>query len=91
MSDIGLVEETTRRTIADALSASAIEAAERGAGASAVWDRLEAQGLTQPSAIADDPAEAFAIEAAVLRASAAMAVPLPVAETALAGVGISAT
>jgi acyl-CoA dehydrogenase len=85
MSDIAMVEETTRRTIADALTSNVIEAAEHGTWAGALWDRLEAQGLTQPSAIADDPAEALEIEAAVLRASAAAALPLPVAETALAG------
>src|SRR6266851_6652778 len=85
MSDIAMVEETTRRTIADALTANVIEAAEHGTWAGALWDRLEAQGLTQPSVIADDPAEALEIEAAVLRASAATALPLPVAETALAG------
>lgn len=85
MSDITLVEDTTRRTIADALTAKIIEASEHGTWAGAVWDRLEAQGLTQPSAIAEDPAEAFAVEAAILRASAATGVPLPVAETALAG------
>jgi acyl-CoA dehydrogenase len=85
MSDIAMVEETTRRTIADALTANIIEAAEHGTWAGSVWDRLEAQGLTQPSAIAGDPAEALEIEAAVLRGSAAAALPLPVAETALAG------
>jgi len=85
MSDITLIEDTTRGTITDALTNDVTEASEHGIWAGAVWDKLEAQGLTQPSAIAEDPAEAFEIEAAIIRASAATAVPLPVAETALAG------
>jgi len=85
MSDITLIEDTTRGTITDALTNSVIEASEKCTWAGSVWEKLEAQGLTQPSAIAEDPAEAFEIEAAIIRASAATAVPLPVAETALAG------
>jgi len=87
MSDIALIEETARRTIADALTADVIEAAEHGGWASAIWERLETQGLLRPSAIAEgvDTAEGLEIEAAVIRAAAATAVPSPVAETALAG------
>jgi len=87
MSDIAIVEDSARRTIADALTAEVIEAAEHGTWASSLWERLEAQGLVQPSAIAEgsDAAEGLEIEAAVLRAAAASAIPLPVAETALAG------
>lgn len=82
-----MIEDTARRTIADALTAEVIEAAEHGTWASALWERLEAQGLLQPSAIADggDAAEGLEIEAAVLRATAATAIPLPIAETALGG------
>jgi len=87
MSDMGLVEDTARRMIAEALTPNVIEAAEHGAWTGALWERLETQGLLHPSAIADggDAAEGLALEAAVLRAAAATAVPLPVAETALAG------
>ena len=87
MSDSALVEDTTRRLIADALTPQVIEAAEHGTWASALWERLETQGLLQPSAIAEggDAAEGLEIEAAILRATAASALPLPVAETALAG------
>ncbi|MGA2410523.1 MAG: acyl-CoA dehydrogenase family protein, partial [Candidatus Binataceae bacterium] len=87
MSDIALIEDTTRRLIADGLTPQVIEEAEHGAWASVLWERLEAQGLLQPSAIAEgaDAAEGLEIEAAVLRATAASALPLPVAETALAG------
>jgi acyl-CoA dehydrogenase len=87
MSDFALIEETTRRLITDALTQDIIDAAERGAWPGVIWERLEAQGLLQPSAIAgasgsDDVLE---IEVAVLKAVAATALPLPVAETALAG------
>lgn len=87
MSDIALVEESARRIIADELTPAVIEAAEHGTWASSLWDKLEEQGLLQPAAIADgsDPAEGLEIEAAVIRAAAATATPLPVAETALAG------
>ncbi len=85
MSDITLIEDTTHGTITDALTNDVIEASEHGAWPGTVWDKLEAQGLTLPSAIAEDPAEAFEIEAAIIRASSATSVPLPVAETALAG------
>ena len=87
MSDIIMIEDTARRTIADALTAQVIEAAEQGTWASALWARLETQGLLQPSAMSEggDTAEGLQIEAAVLRAAAATALPLPIAETALAG------
>lgn len=87
MSDIALIEDTTRRMITDALTPAALEAAEHGKWAEALWEQLETQGLVQPSAIAEagEAAEGLEIEAAVLRAAAATAVPLPVAETALAG------
>ena len=86
MSDIALIEETTVRTITSGLTAEVIESTERGGWPAALWDRLAEQGLTQPATIAasDDPAEGFEIEAAVLRATATTALPLPVAETALA-------
>jgi acyl-CoA dehydrogenase len=87
MSDIGLIEDTARRIITDGLTPAVIEAAEHGTWAGAIWDQLETQGLLQPSAIAEGEgsAEGLEIEAAVLRATAATALPLPVAETALAG------
>ena len=87
MNDIALIEDTARRIINDGLTPAVIEAAEHGTWAGAIWDQLETQGLLQPSAIAegDGTAEGLEIEAAVLRATAATAVPLPVAETALAG------
>ncbi|MBF6570360.1 MAG: acyl-CoA dehydrogenase [Candidatus Binataceae bacterium] len=87
MSDIAMIEDTVRRTLADALTANVIEAAEHGAWAGALWERLEAQGFLQPAALAEsgDLAEGLEIEAAVLRAAAASALPLPIAETALAG------
>lgn len=87
MSDIALIEDTTRRLIADGLTPAVLDAAEHGTWAGALWERLQAQGLLQPSAIAEgnDAAEGLEMEAAVLRASAATAVPLPLAETALAG------
>ncbi len=84
MSDISIIEDTARRTFADALTAQIIESAEDGVWADGLWDRLEAQGLLRPSAIAGDASEALEIEAAVLRAATATALPLPVAETALA-------
>lgn len=82
-----MIEDTARRVIADALTAEVIDAAEHGTWASALWERLETQGLLQPSAMAErgDAAEGLEIEAAVLRAAAAAALPLPIAETALAG------
>lgn len=85
MSEITLIEESARRTIADALTPAVIEASEHGVWAGDLWDRLAAQGLLQPFAIAQDPAEALDIEAAVIAAATASAVPLPVAETILAG------
>ena len=87
MSDIALIEDTVRRIITDGLTPAVIEAAEHGIWASAIWERLEAQGLLQPAAIAasSDASEGLEIEAAVLRATAATALPLPVAETALGG------
>ena len=87
MSDITMIEDSARRTIADGLTTAAIEAAEQGAWAASLWEKLEAQGLSQPAAIAEggDPGEALEIEAAVIRSAAATATPLPVAETALAG------
>jgi acyl-CoA dehydrogenase len=87
MSDIALIEDTTRRLITDGLTTAVSDAAEHGTWAGELWEGLEAQGLLQPSAIAEgsDAAEGLEIEAAVLRAAAATAVPLPVAETALAG------
>ena len=85
MSEIGLVEETTIRTIAGGLTAEVIESAERGVWPEALWQRLVEQGLTQPASIAgeDNPAEGLEIEAAVVRAAATTATPLPVAETAI--------
>ena len=87
MSEIALIEDTARRTMADGLTTQVLDAAEHGTFAAALWDRLETQGLLRPSAIADgdDAAEGLEIEAAVLRAAAASALPLPLAETALAG------
>ncbi|HZP45900.1 MAG TPA: acyl-CoA dehydrogenase family protein [Candidatus Binataceae bacterium] len=85
MSEITLIEETARRTIADGLTPAVIEAAEHGAWAGELWDQLAAQGLLQPAAIAQDAAEALEIEAAVIRAITAAATPLPVVETILAG------
>ena len=84
MSDIALIEETTVRTITSGLTNEVIESAERGVWPAALWDRLAEQGLTQPAAIAEGD-EGLAIEAAVLRATATTALPLPVTETALAG------
>ena len=77
----------TRRLIMDAMTPAVIEAAEHGGWSGELWERLEAQGLLQPSAIAEssDANEGLEIEAAVLRAAAATAVPLPVAETAARG------
>ena len=87
MSDIALIEDSARRTIADGLTQAVIEASEQGTWAASLWDKLEAQGLVQPAAIAEgsDPGEGLEIEAAVIRAASATATPLPVAETALAG------
>ena len=87
MSDIALIEETALRTITSGLTPAVIEAAERGVWPAALWERLAEQGLTQPAAIAETEgaAEGLEIEAAVLRATAATALPLPVAESALAG------
>jgi hypothetical protein len=67
MSEITLIEETARRTIADGLTPAVIEAAEHGAWAGELWDQLAAQGLLQPAAIAQDAAEALEIEAAASR------------------------
>jgi acyl-CoA dehydrogenase len=87
MSDLTLIEDTTRRLIDDALTPGVIDAAEHGTWAGALWERLDAQGLLQPSAIGEgsEAHEGLEIEAAVLRAAAAAAAPLPIAETALAG------
>ena len=87
MSDITMIEDSARRTIADGLTPAVIEVAEQGAWAGSLWEKLETQGLSQPSAIAEggDAGEGLEIEAAVIRAAAATATPLPVAETALAG------
>jgi acyl-CoA dehydrogenase len=87
MSDIALIEDTALRTITSGLTTEVIESAERGVWPAALWERLVEQGLTQPGAIAesDAAAEGLEIEAAVLRATATTALPLPVAETALAG------
>jgi acyl-CoA dehydrogenase len=85
MSDIGMIEDTARRTIADGLTTQALDASEQGAWAGALWERLENQGLTRPAAIAEGGAgEGLEIEAAVLRAAAGAALPLPLAETAIA-------
>jgi acyl-CoA dehydrogenase len=82
-----LVEETARRTISDALTTELFDAAEQGSWLSSIWTRLEEQGLLQPSLIApgDDPGDALEIEAAIIRAAASTALPLPLVETALAG------
>jgi acyl-CoA dehydrogenase len=87
MSDIALIEDTARRIITDGLTPPVIEAAEHGTWVGAIWDQLETLGLLQPSATTESDAatEGLEIEAAVLRATAATALPLPVAETALAG------
>ena len=87
MSDYALIEETARRSIVDALTQDIVDASERGAWPAVIWERLEAQGLLQPSAIAEASGseDVLEVEAAVLRAVAATALPLPVAETALAG------
>jgi acyl-CoA dehydrogenase len=85
MSEIALIEETTIRTIASGLTAEVVESAERGVWPAALWERLAEQGLTQPASIAgqDNQAEGLEIEAAVVRAAATAATPLPVAETAI--------
>ena len=85
MSDIALIEETTIRTITSGLTAEVIESAEGGVWPAALWQRLAEQGLTQPASIVgkDNPAEGLEIEAAVVRAAATTATPLPVAETAI--------
>jgi acyl-CoA dehydrogenase len=87
MSDIGLIEDSARRVIADDLTNAVIEASEQGTWAGALWDNLEKQGLLQPAAIAEgsDAGEVLEMEAAVVRAAAETATPLPVAETAVAG------
>ena len=87
MSDIALIEESARRVIADGLTTAVIEASEQGTWAGALWDKLEEQGLLQPAAVAEgsDAREVLEMEAAVVRATAETATPLPVAETALAG------
>ena len=75
MSDIALIEDSARRTIADGLTQAVIEASEQGTWAASLWDKLEAQGLVQPAAIAEgsDPGEGLEIEAAVIRAASATA------------------
>lgn len=87
MNDLALIEETTLRTITAGLTPEVVEATERGVWPATLWERLAAQGLIEPSTIAatDEPAEGLEIEAAVIRAAAATATPLPVAENALAG------
>ena len=87
MSDIALIEESARRVIADGLTPAVVEASEHGTWAGALWSRLEEQGLLQPAAVAEgsDAREVLEMEAAVVRATAETATPLPVAETALAG------
>ncbi|HLW72054.1 MAG TPA: acyl-CoA dehydrogenase family protein [Candidatus Binataceae bacterium] len=85
MNDLALIEETARRTIVDALTPELVEAATRGVWPAAVWKRLEGQGMIQPAALTGDPGEAFAIEAALLRAAASTAAPIPLAEMAIGG------
>ncbi len=86
MSDIAMIEDTVRRMLADGLTAPVLEASEQGKWAGALWERLEKEGLTQPAASAEGGAgEGLETEAAVLRAAAGAALPLPLAETAIAG------
>ncbi len=87
MSEIALIEDTAHRTIADALTPELIEAAEQGSWLPTLWARLEEQGLLQPTLIAggDNAKDTLEIEAAIIRAAAMTALPLPLVETALAG------
>ena len=90
MNDTALIEETARRSLSEALTQEVIEAAERGLWPAALWNRVEADGFIQPSALASDAAEALEIEAAVIRAAAATAAPIPIVETVLAGAFVAA-
>ena len=74
--------------ITDALTPAVLEAAEHGTWAEALWEQLETQGLTQPSAIARSGRSSRGVRdrsCGCCVRPRATAVPLPVAETALAG------
>jgi len=88
MSELrGMLEETVGRLFGERVTKELIEAAERGEWPQALWDAVEANGLTRPHLPEDAGGaggtwrEAFVI----LRAAGRSTVPLPIAETMLAG------
>jgi acyl-CoA dehydrogenase len=88
MSELrGMLEETVGRLFGERVTKELIEAAERGEWPHALWDAVEANGLTRPHLSEDAGGaggtwrEAFVI----LRATGRYTVPLPIAETVLGG------
>jgi len=88
VSDLAaMLEETVGRLFGERVTKELIEAAERGEWPAALWDAVEANGLTRPHLSEDAGGaggtwrEAFVI----LRATGRHTVPLPIAETVLGG------
>src|SRR4029453_5391776 len=85
-----MLEETVGRLFGERVTKGLIEDAERGDWPQALWDAVEANGLTRPPLPEDAGGaggtwrEAFVI----LRAAGRSTVPLPIAETILGGLAL---
>jgi alkylation response protein AidB-like acyl-CoA dehydrogenase len=87
MSEGNIVVETTQRILRDLCTPALVNEAERGTFPAALWETLEESGLTLawvPDAFGGAGAE-IADGFGVLRAAGEHAVPLPLAETLMAG------
>jgi acyl-CoA dehydrogenase len=87
MSDSNIVVETTQRILRDLCTPALVNEAEKGAFPQALWETLEESGLTLawvPDEFGGAGAE-IADGFGALRAAGEHALPLPLAETMLAG------
>ena len=83
MSDLrAMVSETVQRLLQTEVSKELLGQAEGGEWPAALWDALEANGLTQPMTADGGGAEAAYV---ILHAAGRFAAPVPLAETMLAG------
>ena len=83
MSDLrAMIAETVQRLLQDHVTKELLGAAETGTWPAALWDALEANGLTRPMSADGGGAEAAYV---ILHAAGRCAAPVPIAETILAG------
>ena len=83
MSDLrAMIAETVQRLLQDHVTKELLGAAETGTWPAALWDALEANGLTRPMTADGGGAEAAYV---ILHAAGRCAAPVPIAETILAG------